>query len=89
VGLNNETVFYRDIDVTLFDMNGISTTNTTLDKSERRQVLEALIPKNVLADYDKYWFAIEQANRINKYTFIKFCIRLIERILFEFEKILR
>jgi glycosyltransferase involved in cell wall biosynthesis len=86
VGLNNETVLYRDIDVTLFDMNGISTTNTTLDKSERRQVLEELIPKSILADYDKYWFAIEQTNRINKYKFIKLFVWFVERLLFKFEK---
>ncbi len=86
VGLNNEAVFYRDIDVTLFDMNGISTVNTTLDKSERRQVLEELIPKNILADYDKYWFIIEQNNRLNNYKLIKTYVWFIERVIFKLEK---
>ena len=40
VGLNNETVSYRDIDVSLSDMTGISNSNSTLILKERENVLE-------------------------------------------------
>ena len=38
--LGEEKPVYTDIDVTLFDMHGISETNKDLDKAERKQVLE-------------------------------------------------
>ena len=49
--LGDEQPKYVDLDVTLFDMTGISETNKELDKVERKQVLEQLFPRTVLADY--------------------------------------
>jgi glycosyltransferase involved in cell wall biosynthesis len=86
IGLNNEKVQYIDLDVTCFDMTGISNTNSALDKKERRQVLEEYLPENVLADYDKYWLTLEQINRLNKYKLLKQIVWLMERIAFKFEK---
>lgn len=46
--LNGEKPRYVDLNVTLFDMTGISETNKELLKEERKQVLEQLFPKSRL-----------------------------------------
>ena len=86
VGLQNESVKYTNLDVTCFDMTGISNTNSILEKQERRMVLEELIPKSVLADYDKHYLDIERIIRINKYKIPKLFFLLFERVIFKFEK---
>ncbi len=52
--LSNIPVRYIPIDVTLFDMNGISNKNRQLEISERNKVLSELIPVNILEDYILY-----------------------------------
>ncbi len=86
VGLHNEPVNYIDLDVTCFDMNGISTVNTILDKQERRTVLEEYLPTGILSDYDNYWGDIEQMQRLKMYKITKYMIWFVERILFKWEK---
>ena len=86
IGLNNVKPEYLDIDVTYFDMSGISNTNSELDKRERRMVLKELLPANVLNDYDSFWFDIEQVRRIKRYSFTSKFFWFIERTLFKFEK---
>lgn len=86
VALNNITPVYTDVDVTVFDMNGISTINTSLDKAERKKVLSELLPDTVLKDYEKYAFAIEQWNRLNRYWLTRKLFWLLERMLFKYEK---
>ncbi len=77
---------YTDIDVTRFDMNGISTVNRALDKAERKQVLAELLPASVLADYERWSFAIDQMKRINRYWLARKSFWLVERVLFKWEK---
>ncbi len=77
---------YADIDVTLFDMSGISETNKNLDKTERKQVLELLFPQAVLADYERYAFPIEQIKRLQRHTWAYKMVWLLERCLFKMEK---
>lgn len=84
--LGEERPVYIDIDVTLFDMTGISETNKALDKTERRMVLSDLIPEPILADYVNYGFAIEQFIRLNRYPVVYKLVWLIERALFKIEK---
>lgn len=86
IGLNNIKPEYLDIDVTYFDMSGISNTNPELDKQERRMVLKELLPANVLNDYDTFWFDIEQVRRIKRYSFTSKFFWFMERTLFKFEK---
>lgn len=86
VGINNEPVEYINLDISYFDLTGISATNKELDHKERRQVFEEYLPKSILSDYDKYWFAIEQMNRLNRYKITKSFVWFIERILFKWEK---
>jgi len=83
---NNEKVCYRNINLTNFDMTGISNTNKDLNRIERRLILEQLIPPNILADYDKYSKFILQMKRINRFKFPRKLVRLIERIIFKIEK---
>ena len=69
IALGNETVKYVDIDVTFFDMTGISSTNSVLDKGERRKVFEELVPKSILLDYENHWQEIEMMKRIKRNKF--------------------
>ena len=77
---------YVGIDVTLFDMSGISETNKTLDRAERKQVLEQLLPKAVLADYERYAFPMEQIQRLQRHPWAYKLVWLMERCLFKIEK---
>jgi len=86
VGLHDEPVKYINMDVTCFDMKGISNTQGALDKKERREVLEAYLPTSILADYDSHWADIEQMKRLNRYPFSRFVAWLMERGLFKWEK---
>lgn len=77
---------YTDIDVTRFDMTGISETNKDLDKAERRKVMENLFPKAVLADYERYAFAMKQFDRLQRYPWAYKMVWFLERCLFKKEK---
>jgi glycosyltransferase involved in cell wall biosynthesis len=52
--LNNKSIKILDLDVTFFDMNGISTINSNLREQERRKVLKEILPQRILIDYDVY-----------------------------------
>lgn len=84
-----ERPVYTDIDVTLFDMTGISETNKELDKAERKKVLSELIPAPILADYDNFSFAIDQYKRLKRHPWAYKISWFIERVLFKFEKLTR
>ena len=85
IGLGYVKPVYVDIDVTHFDMSGISERNLALRNQERRQVLEELIPPAILADYDKHAFDAEQMNRLRKHHLYWF-VYFVERVLFKLEK---
>ena len=84
--LNGEKPQYVDVDVTLFDMSGISETNKDLDRAERKKVLERLFPKAVLADYERYAFPMEQIQRLQLHPWAYNIVWLLERSLFKLEK---
>lgn len=81
-----EKPVYADIDVSLFDMTGISETNKELDKAERKKVLSELIPATVLVDYDQYSSAIDQFKRLKRHPWAYKMVWFLERVLFKFEK---
>lgn len=85
IGLGNVKPVYVDIDVALFDVHGISSTNKELDAQERRKVLEEVMPPAILVDYDKYAFPLQQYNRLKKYH-LWGLVYFMERVLFKFEK---
>ena len=87
--LGGEKPQYVDMDVTLYDMTGISETNKALDRKERKQVLEQLFPKAVLADYEQYVFPIEQIKRLQRHPLAYKMVWFLERSLFKMEKVKR
>ena len=84
--LGEEKPVYTDIDVTLFDMHGISETNKDLDKAERKKVLKELIPPTILSDYDRWSFSIEQMKRLKRHPWAYKLVWFLERCLFKVEK---
>ena len=84
--LYGEKPVYADINVTLFDMNGVSETNKDLNKTERKTVLEQLFPATILTDYEKYAFPIDQFNRLNRHPWAYKMVWFLERCLFKIEK---
>jgi len=89
IALNGVIPVYTDIDVTVFDMNGISTVNVSLDKEERLQVLSEFLPTTVLKDYESWSFPIEQMKRLNRHWITRKIFWLIERVLFKWDKCFR
>ena len=81
-----EKPVYADMDVTLFDMTGISETNTALTKAEREQVLKELVRPTVLADYDAWVPSIRQMRRIKRHPWAYKIVWFLERCLFKLEK---
>lgn len=84
--LGEEKPVYTDIDVTVFDMNGISETNKALDRVERKKVLEGLIKPTILADYDQWAKSIDQMKRIKRHPWAYKLVWFVERCLFKLEK---
>ena len=85
IGLGQVKPVYVDIDVTVFDASGISETNLKLRNTERRQVLEELLPPAVLADYNVHAFEMEQMRRLKKHHLYGI-VYFMERVLFKMEK---
>lgn len=86
--IGGEKTYYTNIDVTIFDMNGISENggvNKDIIQKERREYLESILYPSVLKDYDMYSFPITQYNRLKRYHLWGF-VYLCERILFKLEK---
>ena len=86
--LGREKTVYTNIDVTIFDMTGISESNgknKELIQKERREYLESILPAAVLRDYDMLSLPIEQYSRLKKYH-LWGIVYFVERVLFKFEK---
>jgi len=86
--LGGEKPVYTNIDVTIFDMNGISESrgkNADIIKRERREYLESILPQAVLHDYDTFSFPILQYQRLKKYH-LWGIVHFMERVLFKLEK---
>jgi glycosyltransferase involved in cell wall biosynthesis len=89
--LGGEKTVYTNIDVTVFDMTGISESdgkNRELIQKERREYLESILPAAVLRDYDMLSLPIEQYRRLKKYH-LWGIVYFVERVLFKFEKWMR
>ena len=88
IALGGEKAVYTNIDVTIFDMNGVSEAygkNADIIKRERREYLEKILPASVLRDYDMYVFPITQYQRLKKHHLWGF-VYFMERVLFKLEK---
>ena len=88
IALGGEKAVYTNIDVTIFDMNGVSEShgkNAELIKKERRAYLEKVLPTTILHDYDEYSFPMRQYQRLRKHH-LWGLVNFIERVLFKLEK---
>jgi hypothetical protein len=86
--LANVQPVYVNIDVTIFDMNGVSESagkNKHIIKQERSEYLASAFPKAVINDYNKYAFVLLQYQLLRKYH-LWGLVRFIERVLFKLEK---
>ena len=86
IGLNDVQPFFVPIDVALFEMSGISITNSGLRNRERRRVLYELLPKNVIADYDHNKVSYRRVERIKRHQWAYNLFCLLDRFLFKIEK---
>lgn len=84
--LGEEIPCYIDIDVSLFDMNGISESNKDLLNNERTTLLQEMIPHGILSDYNKWYDDIMILSRIKRYPLFYKAVKLLERLLFKIEK---
>ena len=85
VVLGAEKVFYIPMNVTIFDMTGISETNLEAREIERHRELEKILPAAILADYDTFHFPINQYKRLKRHGLWRL-VYFIERVLFKLEK---
>lgn len=86
--LGGEKPVYTNIDVTIFDMNGVSESygkNADIINRERREYLESILPPAVLHDYDAFSFPILQYQRLKKHH-LWGVVYFMERVLFKLEK---
>ncbi len=86
--LGGERPVYTDIDVTLFDMTGVSENpaNKAKMQAEREHVLNELFPIAVLADYKRFAFPIDQIKRLQRHKWAYKLMWFLERVLFKIEK---
>lgn len=86
--LGGEKPQYVDLDVTLFDMTGISENakSKAMIRDERAKVLEEVIPAGYLHDYRKYSEDIHLMRRIHRYPLAYKLVWFVERCLFKLEK---
>ena len=84
--LGVEKPVYTDIDITLFDMHGISETNLELRNKEKYQELHKMIPSTFLADYQAWAFPIDQMKRLKRHPWAYKLVWFIERCLFKVER---
>ena len=86
--LGGEKPQYVDLDVTLFDMTGISENADSKEmiRKERETVLKQLIPNVYLIDYIRFSEDIHMMQRIHRYPFADRLVWFLERFLFKLEK---
>ena len=86
--LGGEKPQYVNVDVTLFDMTGISedAKSKAVIREERSKVLEALVPSAYLHDYQRYADDIHMMRRIHRHPWAFKLVGFIERGLFKVEK---
>lgn len=83
--MGHATVRYVDFLVTVYDMCGISETRKDILGEERTRLLDEIVPRGILKDYDRYHFVMEQYDRLERHH----CwglVSLLERALFKLEK---
>lgn len=86
VGLHDEKIAYRDIDMVWFDTQGISSTHKDLDKQERDQVLIEVLPETIRSDYQAFAIDTLIIKRLKQNKLIWFFVLNLYRLLFRIDK---
>lgn len=86
--IGGEKPQYTNIEVTLFDMTGISENVDNKEKirNERQSVLEEILPTACLRDYEKYASGIYSMRRIRRHPWACKLVWFVDRCLFKIEK---
>ena len=84
--LGEEVPVYTDVDVTLFDMTGISETDKERTRQERKGVLKQLFPGKILQDYADWSSSIYRLKRLKRHPWAYKLVMFLERVLFKMEK---
>ena len=86
--LGDEKPQYVNMNVTFFDMTGISENVESRDiiRKERKTVLEEFVPSVYLRDYELYSNDIYMMRRIRRHKWVYRIVWFIERCLFKLEK---
>lgn len=82
----NVKPIYVNIDVSIFEIGGISSQNVDLCNKERRIVFEEEFPQAILADYDRHaadMLLMDRLRRRHLYNLVRF----IDRVFSKFEKL--
>lgn len=95
LGMNNSKIKYLNIDVSYFDMTGISNSNIDLIDTERKKVLLEIIPKFILSDCYKLIdlqnrFSTNRAKmflKLEKHFFARKINNIIFKVLLKLYKI--
>lgn len=88
IALGGVQPIYTNINVTYFNMDGISESggkNAELISRERRNYLEHILPPAILSDYDQFSFPVLQYQRLRKHHLWS-VVSFVERVLFKLEK---
>lgn len=87
--LGGEVPAYVDLNVTLFDMTGVSEEEGSREKIkvERSRVLAELFPRAILSDYEAYSDDIYAMRRLHRYPWAYKMVWFLERCLFKVEKL--
>ncbi len=81
IGLGKVRPVYVDVDMTIFDISGISEQNLSLRYEERRRVLADVLPPAVFADYDRHAFDMQQMDNLRKHPWAYKLVWTLERVL--------
>lgn len=87
--LGGETPAYVDMNVTYFDMTGVSETTGSREKIkvERKKVLAELFPRAILSDYEAHSQDIYAMRRLQRFPWAYKLVWFLERCLFKVEKL--
>lgn len=87
VGLNNESVAYRDVNIAMFDVTGISNRNPSLCRDERQLVIQSLINSNVIRDLEEFASIRDTCRRLNQHPWVWFIVRFLSFAVRKGEKL--
>jgi glycosyltransferase involved in cell wall biosynthesis len=80
VGLADTTVRYIDLDISFFDMTGNSNNTYEYYETERTPILIELVPKRILADYNKLYNHEVIRGSIDRYFISRILFKIAHKI---------